>query len=79
MLQPNEPVILALRQDIVELKRLIKELEEHLQAMNVSVQDAFQGMASGTGMTVKFLDARIDDIEERLVKVEPGVIGSIKE
>lgn len=70
MIQPNEPVILALRQDIVDLKKTIEDLRKDLDSMNVSVQQAFEGMAKGTGLSLKFLDARVDDLETRLAPLE---------
>lgn len=66
MIQPNEPVIQALRQDIVELKAALADLRKDLDTVNASVQQAFEGMARGTGMSLKFLDARVDDLERRL-------------
>lgn len=63
MLQPNEPVIQALRQDIIEIRTLVVNLRKDLDLMNSSIQDAFQGMATGTGTSLRFLDARIDDLE----------------
>lgn len=73
MLQPGEPVIQALRQDLVELRRVVEELQKNLEGMNISIQGAFQGMATGTGTSLRFLDARIDDLEARLGSLEPTV------
>ena len=73
MIQPNEPVILALRQDIIELKAALKELKDNLDSMNGSIQGAFEGMAKGTGMTMRFLDARVDNLETRIECLEQGI------
>lgn len=70
MIQPNEPVIQALRQDIVELKALVKEIQENLETMNRSVQGAFQATTKTTGLSLKFLDSRLDDLEERVLRIE---------
>lgn len=70
MIQPSEPVIVALRQELVELKGVLKEIQDNMAAMNSSIQDAFEGMARGTGMSLKFLDARVDDLEMRLTESE---------
>lgn len=71
MLQPSEPVIVALRQELVELKGVLKEIQDNMAAMNSSIQDAFEGMARGTGMSLRVLDARIDDLETRVSILEP--------
>lgn len=74
MIQPNEPTILALRADIVDLKKTIKELRDDLDSLNSSIQTAFEGMAKGTGTTLRFLDARVDDLETRLLPLEDATV-----
>lgn len=70
MIQPTEPVVVALRQDIIELKATVKELRDNLDEMNKSIQGAFQATTRTTGMSLKFLDARIDDLETRIGTLE---------
>lgn len=75
MIQPNEPVIAALRQDIIEIRQSVEELRKSLDSLNSSIQTAFEGMAKGTGMTLRFLDARVDDMEKRVEALEMGSLG----
>lgn len=71
MIQPNEPVIVALRQELVELKKAVDDIRKDVETLNSSIQDAFEGMARGTGMSLRVLDARIDDLETRVSILEP--------
>lgn len=63
MIQPTDPVISALRQDLVQLKKAMGDMEKNIEVMNQSIQEAFLATTRTTGMSLKFLDARIDDLE----------------